>query len=443
MADTNWEGRAVDVKQVDTITVAGTWTAGDTVTITCDGLDFIITIGTLVTTAQVATTISQAFNGTAFTDTTASCTIPIADGGAQAIPQFAEAVATVSSSVVSLTARSTEGKPFTFTVTENTASTGTATLAASIVPHGRHEGDNADNFSAGAVLANNDNLSFPDGAIDLLYDMSFGVQLASIQKSRQFTGKVGLAVTNADDSSLPYTEYRGLYAVTTNNSVTTTANLETGAQGQGSGRFKWNFGAGQCTVNVYGKGTRELTGVPCILILGTHASNELNNLAGDVGVAFYYGETSTFAVVRNGDGPQSVAHTTLGVGVTLSSATVTINGGTLESNSAISAVNHYGGVHTHKLGTITAHNCQGGIGEARFKVVGAVTITTQTIGPRGVVDLTAGTGTVTFTNAIQMTKGAQFIDPQGRSGNPVFVLNRCDPSDVVIRLPPGKTITTS
>lgn len=443
MADTNWEGRAVDIKQVDTITVANTWAQGDTVTITCDGLDFVITIGTLVTTAQVATTIKQAFNGETLTDTSASCTIPIADGGAQAIAQFAEAVATVSSSVVSLTARSTEGKPFTFTVTENTAGTGTATLAASIVPHGRHEGDNADNFSAGATLLDNDNLSFPDGSVDLLYDMNFAVQLASIQKSREYTGNVGLAVTNKNDSSLPYTEYRGLYAVTDDNSVTTTALLETGPQGRGSGRFKWNFGAGQFTATVFGKGARELTGVPCILLLGTHASNELHNLAGDVGVAFYYGETSTLAVVRHGDGPQSVAQTVLGSGVTLSSATVTINGGLLESNSAISAVNHYGGVHSHKSGTITTHNCQGGTGEARFKILGAVTVTTQTIGPRGIVDLTAGTGTVVFTNSIQMTKGAQFIDPQGRSGNPVFVLNRCNLEDVTIILPPGKTITTS
>lgn len=442
MADTNWIGKALDIKQTNTITVAGTWTAADTVTLTIDGIDFIITIGSLVTTAQVATTISQAYNGTTFTDTTASSTIPPADGGAQAIPQFKEMVATVSASVVTLTARNTYGKPFTITVTENTASTGTATGAAAIVAHGRHEADNVDNFSAGAVLANGDNFYLPDGAIDIRYDLTLGVQLASIHKSMEYTGKVGLAITNVDLSSYPYTEYRTpRYPTTNNNSVTTTVNLETG-KGRGSSRFMWDFGAGQFTANIFGRGTRELTGVPCILLKGTHASNELNNLAGDVGFAFFPAETGTLTTCRNGDGPQSVASLVLGSGVTLS-GTLNMNGGTAETNCALPTVDHVGGDLYHKLGTITANNTQGGTGTAKCFVLGAVTITTQTIGPRGEVHLESGNGTVTFTNSIQMSKGAKFFDPQGRSGNPVFVLNRCNLEDVTIVLPVGKTITFS
>ena len=78
MATIRWVGSSLNRKQVSRITVANTWTAGDTYTLTIDNIDFILTIGTLVTTAQVATTIYQALTGTAFTDTTASATIPAA-----------------------------------------------------------------------------------------------------------------------------------------------------------------------------------------------------------------------------------------------------------------------------------------------------------------------------------------------------------------------------
>ena len=38
-------GGAVGVKQVDTITVANTWATSDTVTLTINGRDLLITIG--------------------------------------------------------------------------------------------------------------------------------------------------------------------------------------------------------------------------------------------------------------------------------------------------------------------------------------------------------------------------------------------------------------
>src|SRR5690242_10836660 len=120
MSNIRWTGASLNKKQINTLTIANTWAAADTVTLSIDNVDFVVTIGTLVTTAQVATTIYQALSGTAFTDTTATSTIPPGDTGASLIPQFSEFTATnTTASVVHLTGNGTgalAGRPFTITV---------------------------------------------------------------------------------------------------------------------------------------------------------------------------------------------------------------------------------------------------------------------------------------------------------------------------------------
>ena len=61
MATKYWTASAVQQYDRWDGTVAGTWAAGDTATITINGKSLVVTIGSLVTTAQVATTIVQAF----------------------------------------------------------------------------------------------------------------------------------------------------------------------------------------------------------------------------------------------------------------------------------------------------------------------------------------------------------------------------------------------
>ena len=134
MANRRWLGKAKNVRQKDTITVALVWGTSDTVTITINGQDLVITIGANTTTAQVATTIKEAINGSTLTDTTASASPSIADGGGQGIAEFLEISASIDSatpSVVDIEGGQTGNadKPFTMTVTESTAGTGTATEA--------------------------------------------------------------------------------------------------------------------------------------------------------------------------------------------------------------------------------------------------------------------------------------------------------------------------
>jgi hypothetical protein len=439
MATHDWIGQAVNVKQKATAVVTGTWAQNDTYTLTIANLDFVITIGTLVTTAQVATTIKQAFNGETLTDTSASCTISISDGGAQAIPQFAEFVASVSSSTVTFTARNTYGKPITMTSAATTAGDGDVTFtAAAVAAKGQHEADNADNYSGNAALADGDTLNFlysePDAGI--FYDLSVACQLAAINKAMTWEGEVGLPRINDDTSSKKYSEYRPLYFTTDDNSVTTTAKLETGA-GRGSRRFMWDSGAGAADISIYGRGARAETGVPCILWKGTAVTNIVRNLGGDLGIAFFVGETAAVATLVTGETGSSNASTFCGAGVTLT--TVTLNGGYQQTSSAITTAHQNGGNWEHTLGTVTTLNLNAGT----HYPLGAATYTTITVGPSGVLDCRKGGVAFTVSNTIQLYKGAKIYDPQGRMGNFAYKLNGCGPGDVEIVTPFGKTFTLS
>ncbi len=440
MATCRWTAGSLNRKQVSRITAAGTWAAADTYTLTVDSVDFILTIGTLVTTTQIATTIFQALTGTTFTDTTASCTIPVADGGAALIPQFSEFTATNgTATLVDLTANGSgalAGKPFTIAVTgDGTAGNGTAAITSIVVPTSQYHADQIDNYSGNALpTGGSDTLVFDNGSVDVRWGLDYATTLTNITKYRSYTGNVGLGETNSDNSSKPYHEYRTTYLTCT---ACTTANLEVG-DGPGSGRFKLNTGsAAASAINIFGKGNRIEQGVPAILWKGTHASNTVNNVAGDLGIAFFGGEVATVATLVTGDGPISNAETVCGSGCTLT--TVTVNGGKQETNSAITTATQNGGVWVHKLGTVTALTVNP---NGKFFPNGAATITTLTVNG-GIFDCTGGNASFVITNTVTLTKGSQFLDPNGRTGNPVFLLSGCTLADVTIKLKPGKTITTS
>jgi hypothetical protein len=96
-----WDDEGVTaVAEANTITVAGTWSAADAVTITLNGRTLVVTIGSLVTLAQVAETIKQAWNSETFTDGTATV---VPAGGGTVLNDFDQLTATASGAVVTLT----------------------------------------------------------------------------------------------------------------------------------------------------------------------------------------------------------------------------------------------------------------------------------------------------------------------------------------------------
>lgn len=110
--------------QIDTITIADTWATSDTITLTIGSDSLVVTIGGDTTTDEVALTLKQAFNGETITDATATVS---PSGGAADLDAFANLVATVRGSVVSITGQ--RGTAFSLSVTEVTAGDGTATEA--------------------------------------------------------------------------------------------------------------------------------------------------------------------------------------------------------------------------------------------------------------------------------------------------------------------------
>lgn len=203
MADTKWRPNAIAVKQVTTITVGGTWADADTLTLTCNGNDLIITLSGVETTAQIAAMLSAAINA-------ADATTGIVDdesrnrGGGE-IPEFGDFVASVAGSVVTLTSR-TAGVDFEVSVSE-TSSSGTLTLDTPTDATGPEWFDNADNWSGG----------LPTGSDRVVYDSNVGpctrgltylrdnMLEADFLRTTDFLQDIGLPPVNASGG---YKEYR-------------------------------------------------------------------------------------------------------------------------------------------------------------------------------------------------------------------------------------------
>lgn len=445
MATRKWLGTAKNVAQLDTVTAAGVWAANDTITLTIANIDFVVTIGSLTSTSQIATTLYQAFMGVSLSDTTASCSPTIAQGGAQAIPQFAEITASVPSGATSTVqfVGDTAGKPFTMTAAENTAGTGTASLANTTAATGKWSFDNADNWSGNAVPVDADTIVFDSGSIDCLYGLTPAIQPTTFIKYKTYTGDIGLAETNTDDTAKPYAEYRTKYLVFDDNGgATTTYHIEQGS-GSGSSLVRINAGAGAVIWNSYGSGSRFITGQPCALFLGTNAANVFNVAQGDLGIAFFPDESSTAVALRVGDGTTSGATVVCGSGVTLTSAIIDIAGGSLTLNSATTSsadTDISGGGSLYCYGTGGHISIDVRDGTCYYRTSG--TLATLAIQSAGTFDVAGDLRGATITNVVNMYSGSNFNDPHGvLTLSAGFKLNGCVLEDVTIDNGVNRTYT--
>ncbi len=291
MANKIWVPKAVDVSDVYTLTIGGTWAANDTITITVDGQDLVLTLGsTAITAADVADKLHRAINARDRTDNLEDDESRNV-GGAE-IPQLAELSAKVASTVVTLTGPA--GKPVTMT-SAKTSTSGTVTQAQTQSATGKHFWNNADNWAAGSVPAANDDVWFYDTNVDCLYGLPTTLVLDSIHVYMSFTGRIGLPPVNRDNPNKTYPEYRQRYVQVQNNVGGTTEYIV--GEGVGSGPRLVNIDTSAattaCLLNVYGTGVRlsqdqyvvnfkhgTTGGVTCTIDAGTAA---INHEAGDSG----------------------------------------------------------------------------------------------------------------------------------------------------------------
>jgi hypothetical protein len=343
MAEPAWVGGASWIPQTDTITIANTWATADDVVITINGNNLTVVVGTDTSTANVATLIKEAINGDTQTGTGDHTVTPtIANGGGQAIKEFTEVIATVVSSVVTVTTTATvnankPGKPFTMSVVETTAGDGTSVEATATASTGPHDGKNADNWTTGSIPTTSDNVVWDGRALyDMLYGLDFSsVVVTSLKITNGFRKVIGLPEINFDSQSNQYEEYRGTYL-----QFRSTALDITGAGG-GSQRLKLDLGsATACTCNVASNGRKsggqsQEAAIPAVLLKGTNASNVLRVTKGDVGVAFFDGEAAHLGTLHVGPGQDATVQ--CGDGVDIANATVTQSGGILTIDSATGA----------------------------------------------------------------------------------------------------------
>jgi hypothetical protein len=312
---------------------------------------------------------------------------------------------------------------------------GAATYAVGTVATGPHHENNADNWSTNTVPINNDDFVYDSGEVDCCFNISTGIQPATFVKTKGYSGQIGLAEVNTDDSTYPYIEYRTKHLTFSNNAVTTTYTLEQG-DGKGSPMVRIDAGAGRSTVNIYGKGPRADAAVPCILFNGTHISNEFNNLAGDLGLAYYASDSAHAANIRTGDGSGNGGLTHGGSGLDVIDAVVeTSDGATLILNSATSSgqIRMKGGGDVFIYSGAHADVVIDG-GHLRYYSSGSLGATQVVVANGGHLDKSVDMRNTVLATPAQLYFGAKVSDPHDAFtfSGASFKLNHCLFADVTI-----------
>jgi hypothetical protein len=390
VANLTWIGNAHDVKQITTITVANTWAAGDTAIMTINGKDLTVTCGsTTTTTATVASAIKEAWMSSTRLDGTSASSNATSNVGGQEFGEFSEVTASVSGSVVTLIAN-TAGVPFTLTVTEVTAGSGTAVGATATAATGSQFWNNADNWDTGSVPVDDDVVIFRDSNVSCRYGLPNGTDLeATLQVWMSYTGEIGLPKIN--ETGKPYYEYRQRYVRLDDGGTGTNIahRFGLGNAGTGSRLINLKHITVKCSPVVYNTGEplQSRIGTKALNICCTANTSTLVVAKGSVDCSSQDSGTSAFLSIKQTGGDVravSAVHTTgavvntdgnLLLGGTTTTAIVNVRSGTtrIENQTAeLTEFNVFGGDVDFASGcVIDALKCFGGLFDARNAVDGA------------------------------------------------------------------------
>ena len=376
MAVKTWKGDAVAVAEVQTLTLTGTWAASETITLTIGGKDVTVTAANGVK-SDICVQIMNAWN-------------------ASTITEFTEITALNSGDTVRLTA-DTAGIPYKLTgvggasliTVAETSVSGSAAIAITTAATGPKFWDNADNWAEGTVPGAADDVIFRNNGNDCTYGIDQnGLALASLTIDQSYTGNIGLPRLNSVGT--PYHEFRETILVI----KPTTLTIGSG-EGTGSGRIKIDTGAvAACTTVIENTGAPLESGLEAVLLTGTHANNSLTVRRGSVGVSVLPGQTGSQPTLNIGsiNNPGGDARVRCSAGVSL--VTVSIAGGIVELNSAITTLTIHAGTVTHRAGAITTVKIKRGVLFDRS--VG--TITNLTVEAGGTYDRNGELAAKTITN---------------------------------------------
>lgn len=427
MADRIWRGRAAAIAQVDTITVAGTWVAGELITLTINDKDLVITVGTEITVAEITEIIRAAWNGDALEGSESRNTT------GNLIAEFDEITATDDdASVVTLTA-DTAGRPFTQTSATNSA-LGTLTPATT-AGQGPNDISIAENWSGNAVPVNGDVIFFQESDSPALYELNTLAAVTGIINVLQsYTGTIGLPRENVDATA--YVEYRDRFLQTSAATITIGE-----GPGTGSGRIQIDSKIAAVTIDVLNTGAAIEADTPAFLWIGTPAFTQatINARGGSVGLARDAGDVADVLTLEIDAGTVTGFDGTLLAAITIANGGALTHSGTFGVSPAITI--RGGGIVTYTgNGAIPTVNVEDGT----YVHDSTGTITTLTIDGAGVVDFANRTDGVTVTNAT-MSAGASYTDTNGRvTATNGILLSGTTLDDVeIIDGKTGRTITIS
>ena len=413
MATLYWTGNAHSVKQIDTITVANTWAAGDTVTCTINGKDLVITCGsTTTTTATVAAAIKEAWMSATRLDGSSASSNATSNFGGQEFGEFREITASVSGSVVTLIANKA-GKPFTLTVTESTAGSGTATRAGSTTATGKNHWDNGDNWSSGSVPANDDVVVFKDSDVSCLYGLPNGSLEVTINVWMSYTGEVGLPAINLDEPSFPYYEYRQRYVRLDDAGTGTNIahRFGLGKDGTGCRLFNLKHSTLKCSPVVYGTGTPLATrvGTKALNICFTANNSTITIVGGSVDCSSQDSGTAAFVTLTmNGGDVRAVnALYTSGAGVYCRGGVLLLGG-----TGAINGINVYGGACRieNQTGLVTS---LAAFGNGIVEWLSSATVSAASFYDQSTFDARPAAAMGTLSSTYIYGTGVRFFDPYG------------------------------
>jgi len=406
MAVKVWRGTAVGIKQVDTATVSGTWTAGDEAYLEINGSRLVVTIGAATTVADVAEAVTAAINATSKTDSLVGT--ETRNFGGQELPELTEITASNTATEVVLEGN-TAGMPFTTTwPTPSTASTGDISATTTTAATGPNHFDNDDNWSTGAVPVAADQIVFQDSAIDCLYGLSqYSVTNCTIQIDSSFTGRIGLAPRNANN----YDEYRQRHLAII---PTTAARGIVIGGGPGNGSPRINLDPSTTAVQAVINFTASAES-------GTKAAVDLVNMAGAT-VAIRQGSLSLAATASNSASVATLEMTyntqvatdaLVYVGTKGRIDNINKSGGELrfvntDGGTVASCVSRAGVVEFHGNIGVTFLDVQGG--QVIWKSTG--TLASPKVGGAGVLDFSQDADAKTVTNPIERySNNSRIVDP--------------------------------
>lgn len=402
---------AAALKQIDTVTIAGTWAGTNTCTLTINGKDLVVTIGTGTSTPDVAKAIRDAWNASTRLDSENGSTDATSNFGGQEFGEYAEVIASIdddATSVVVLTANRA-GIPFTLSVAD-TAS-GSATQATAQAATGPWHWDNGDNWSGGSAPANDDVVVLKDQSgpnVGFKYGLPNASKEVTIQHWMSYTGQIGLPPINNDNPAKPYPEYRQQYLRLDDAGTGTNIahRFGLGKDGTGSPMINLKHTVVKCSPVIYNTGTPQVQGLKALNICCSANTSTITVVNGSVDCSSQDSGTSAFVTLTmNGGDVRAVnaMHTT-GAGVYCRGGMLLIGG------TAINGINVYGGVCRieNQTGAITGLFAYG---NGIVEWLSAATVTTANFYDQSTFDARPAAGVGTLTDTYIYGNQVKFLDP--------------------------------